>query len=376
MKNYKQNLHDLVDREQYKKVLQYKQLNTEQNLIKGIRGDEFVSFIKNILVFRGKMTSDEVENLFSDNENKKMFEECFTHKSFNSEINYELYEYSGDKIVDYSIAKYILYKFPKLGILDKQTSIKLKIISKLHLYLRSKAILSKCASLLDMKKFISADSSFLSEKYIHSIYDDVFEAFIGVCDITINKLTSENVGYIICYEILKSIFDELSISIKYEFVIDARSRLKELAQQISCPYDYIMYNKQLYQTYIKFNLKNLLTNNITEEQTPIIQTNQKDKGIDQAYKSFYNYMSAIKSHDYNVSNIELVQINKGDILTGAPTDFKLSAYVIINGEQHTFPMAYGYDEKSAKENAAKNALTVLLKMGYKEKYVWNENDFM
>ena len=155
----KQFVKSFPDREQYKTSLNYsrqQQLKNpvNQDLVRGVRGAEFLNYIKNILINYGKVTKDEATLILSDPENIKMFEICFVHKSYDSKLNYELYEHFGDKIVDYSVSKYLYERFPKLGDINHKPELTLKIVSKLHLYVRSKAFLSKAGNFLVLENLL------------------------------------------------------------------------------------------------------------------------------------------------------------------------------------------------------------------------------
>jgi len=54
--------------------------------------------------------------------NKKLLLQSITHKSFNSEINYEKLEFLGDRILGLTISKKLIELYPnaKVGILDKK----------------------------------------------------------------------------------------------------------------------------------------------------------------------------------------------------------------------------------------------------------------
>ena len=60
------------------------------------------------------------------------------------------------------------------------------------------------------------------------LLEDTFEAFIGVTELMIDEKIRHNVGYAIVYEILHSVFETVNISLKYEDLYDAKTRLKEL----------------------------------------------------------------------------------------------------------------------------------------------------
>ena len=58
--------------------------------------------------------------------------------------------------------------------------------------------------------------------------EDALEAFVGVTEYLIDSELRQSVGYAIVYDILASIFDDMTISLKYEKLYDSKTRLKEL----------------------------------------------------------------------------------------------------------------------------------------------------
>lgn len=362
----------------------------EGKIINGIRGEEFLTFIKNILTKYGELTVSEADLILSDKNNIYMFEMVFVHESYDQQLNYELFEHYGDKIVDYAISKYLLSRFPKLGDVSYNPTVALKIVSKLHLYVRSKDFLSKAGEFMGFKKYISVNDIYLQDCCIDKLYEDIFEAFMGVCDRAINSITREQVGYVICYEILKHVFDSLEISLKYEDIMDARTRLKEYVQkkaseeyrrdfpQNTYKYDFITTSSPMvYKTFIRFNLYNPALNTYQSISTNVIKTSNDQKGTEESYRQLYNYLSKYRNTPYTITNVEIVQTQEGTPLTGDPKQISVQAYIIKNGIQTVYDTGYGYDEASAKESAAENALKTLVSQGEDVTVKgWNYKDWL
>jgi len=57
--------------------------------------------------------------------------------------------------------------------------------------------------------------------------EDVFEAFFGATEFILDSQIRNGVGYAICYNIIENLFNEIKISLKYEDLYDAKTRLKE-----------------------------------------------------------------------------------------------------------------------------------------------------
>jgi dsRNA-specific ribonuclease len=60
------------------------------------------------------------------------------------------------------------------------------------------------------------------------LIEDVFEAFLGCTEYILDNEFRPGVGYAIVHDILSSIFDSIDISLEYNKLYDAKTRLKEL----------------------------------------------------------------------------------------------------------------------------------------------------
>jgi len=356
-----------------------------KNIQYGIRNKLFIEFIENILVAYGSVTTSEARLIVNEPENLKMFETCFVHKSADEQNNYEIYEQLGDKIIDYSISKYIANRYPKLfnGSLSQKLS--LKIISKTHLYLRSKNWLSRVAyDVLQFKPFVTVSMEKLEDR---SVYEDIFEGFMGACDIAVNKFAKEQVGYIICYEIMKHVFNIFDFKPEFDLIIDYTTQLKEYSQKklggfTDKQFGYIYPKKSQLIGVITFDIIDIASKTKFSASTEPIKDNDKNKLENLAYFAFFEKVKEITSQlpTSQIVNPQLT-INREYTheLTGQVGDYSLQAYVIVNGRQILFDVGYGYDEKSAKEEASKNAILKLQQMyGDVNETLnkWNVNDFI
>lgn len=146
----------------------------------------------------------------------------FKTKLYDSNDNLEIYEFLGDGIANAVIAWYFYRRFPQL-----RCSEGVKVLSRLRSIHASRKSFASIADKLGFWPFVKALQDEKRDK--EKLLEDVFEAFIGL---TVHILDEEfeeiGVGYNIVYEMLKTIFDELNISLEYEDLYDAKSRLKEL----------------------------------------------------------------------------------------------------------------------------------------------------
>lgn len=187
--------------------------------IYGPRGIVFRTFIQSILQKSGlkKKYIDEMTN----ETGMALYSRVFTHQSIDADQNYEFLEILGDVTCNKVVVWYIKDRFPVL-----QNTAGVKVIARLRINLVSKKNFSLLAENLGFGDFISCEKE-IKEQKGKSLLEDVFEAFFGATEMLLDSIVHPGAGYGICYKILKDIFDNLPISLKYEDLYDPITRLKE-----------------------------------------------------------------------------------------------------------------------------------------------------
>ncbi len=190
-------------------------------LVQGDRSERFKQAISTLLS-KSDIRKNTISKLLSP-ENMECYSMAFTHVSFDANNNYEYYELIGDSIVNNCIVLFLKNKFPIL------TSPKyIRIISRLKNLLQSKKSFSDIMKELDLWDFVSASLSMKTTRK-KRISEDVFEAFFGLTFLLCEKHYNDSgIAFKICYKITNNMFDNVKISLRYEDVFDAKSRLKEL----------------------------------------------------------------------------------------------------------------------------------------------------
>lgn len=160
----------------------------------------------------------------TDPKGMRLYTQAFTHESVNPKENYEWLEILGDSTLNKCVVWYINNRFPQLH--NKEG---VKVIARLKINLVSKKIFSEIARELGFMPYIRFDPSNNNGKPIleADILEDTFEAFFGATEMLIDEAVSVGSGYGICYNLLKSIMDPVPISLRYEDLFDAVTRLKE-----------------------------------------------------------------------------------------------------------------------------------------------------
>lgn len=208
----------------------------KQGIYLGSRGEDFKEFIKNLLKI-GKLKSRYIDML-TDSESMKVYESAFTSELVDPENNYQVLEQIGDLSGNKIIVNYMYEKFPQLDCSEG-----VKVVARLRINYGAKQCFSEIARKLGFWEFISATNE-LRQRKMKSLLEDVFEAFLGATERILDKRKRVGVGYAIVYDILASILDDMDISLKYEDLYDAKTRLKELFDTYESSLGPLIYKEQ------------------------------------------------------------------------------------------------------------------------------------
>ncbi len=193
--------------------------------------EEFKTFIISLLT-KANLQPKTLEK-YTDEESMVIFRQAFIHKSYNATYNYELLEFYGDTVVNFAVSQYIRKRFLKITSMKWLTKLEHNLSSKITL-----ADLAKKADFLPHilynKEIVSGDETTLEHL---SMMEDVFEAFFGALVTVFNNSSQRGVGYAVAYIIITSFYDTLYISLRWEDVFDAKSRLKEIYDNLGWIFD-------------------------------------------------------------------------------------------------------------------------------------------
>lgn len=150
---------------------------------------------------------------------------AFTHCSADLDNNYEFYETIGDATLKKAIKWYISYRFPQINCPEGSD-----ILTRMAIKLEQKKSFADIAYRLGFMKFISRNipEGLWTLKTIDSMLEDVFEAFFGVTELLLDQKYGVGVGYSVCYRIIANQLDRIELPIDYEFLVDAKTRMKEM----------------------------------------------------------------------------------------------------------------------------------------------------
>lgn len=169
----------------------------------------------------GKLKEHYIDKLLDD-DSMKIYNDVFTSKTADPDNNYEVYEQLGDVLAGSFIIWYMYRRFPQL-----KCPAGVKIVARLKINYGSRVTFFDIAEKLGFWKFITASQEEKMRRR-KDLLEDTLEAFIGATAFILDNKIREGVGYAIVYDILSSIFNDINISLKYEDLYDAKTRLKEI----------------------------------------------------------------------------------------------------------------------------------------------------
>ena len=193
-------------------------MNSQSEMYQGPRDDSFRQCILFILKL-GQLKDKYIDHLLSPR-GLELYNQVFTHPSVNTEINYEALEILGDSTINQCIVWYLHRRFPKLN-----NPLGVKVIARLKINLVSKQQFFEFGQQLNLWPFVSAMSDVRQTK-MKPTTEDVFEAFFGATQMLLDEIQM-GLGNMICYRIIKTLFDTIPISLKYTDLYDPVTRLKE-----------------------------------------------------------------------------------------------------------------------------------------------------
>jgi len=186
----------------------------------GSRGADFKEHITSLLTKRG--LKRRYIKMLTDTEAMKIYGCAFTSELVDPDNNYQVLEQIGDLTGNKFIVNYMYDRFPQLDCAEG-----VKVVARLRINYGAKESFCEIARKLGFWKYISATND-LRQRKMKPLLEDVFEAFLGATERILDKRIRVGVGYAIVYDILTSIFNEMDISLRYEDLYDAKTRLKEL----------------------------------------------------------------------------------------------------------------------------------------------------
>jgi dsRNA-specific ribonuclease len=185
------------------------------------RGPEFQKILLEILIHRGNIKDHYADLLLS--KNLHLYENAFTSNSINSYKNpdpnsdnvlqdkdngdnYDVFKIFGDNIFENFMILYIFRRFPTLRSADD-----VKVLARMKIEYGIDITFPNMAQQLGFGPYI-ASSLYEKNNKENTLLQNSLSAFLGVTYYGLERLTGVyGAGFAVCYDILKSLFDELNI---------------------------------------------------------------------------------------------------------------------------------------------------------------------
>ena len=200
-----------------------------------VRGENFYNFVKGLLINQAKLPEERALEYLT---HIKLFEQAFTSSTFNPDWNYEALEMLGDSISNFCVVQYLTLRFPDLM---KSDGSGVGTLSRLKINLVSKTVFAQCAEKLGFAEHI-ASNMLVRKEEMNSLLEDTFEAFQGAL-LQIGSLIDPNgkrKGFLPSlgptFRIVMNFLDGMEISLKYDDLYDAKTRLKQLVESVHLKY--------------------------------------------------------------------------------------------------------------------------------------------
>jgi dsRNA-specific ribonuclease len=188
----------------------------------GPRDNTFKMFIDNILKTYADISEKHREEIL-DKTGMLQYALAFTSPTFNKSENYEFLETLGDSTLNKAIIWYLSRRFPFINSSDG-----IDILTRLKIKFIQKKSFASFSEKLGFFPFISTICNRSSNEDMTNTLEDVFESFFGATELIIDNKFKIGTGYKICYKIISRLLDKINITINYEDLVDAKTRLKEL----------------------------------------------------------------------------------------------------------------------------------------------------
>jgi dsRNA-specific ribonuclease len=265
------------------------ELEEEKTIYLAPRGEEFRTLIRSLLV-RGKLVPKYIDQLMTE-KSMEEYSKAFTAESADPENNSEVYEQLGDVTANKFIVWYMYKRFPQLMCTEG-----VKVVARLRINYGAKQSFYNIANNLGFWKFISASDEDRSRK-MKPLLEDSLEAFIGVTEYLLDTNFRQGVGNAIVYDILANIFDEMPISLEYEDLYDAKTRLKELFDYYGAEMGKIEYRETKLDMIMKSQVYQVVGNGPQTKYIPLGEGTASLKA-DAQQRAAENALKYLKSHGY------------------------------------------------------------------------------
>lgn len=173
--------------------------------------------------------SKEEVGIFFQHDQLWRYKAAFTHASVDPIHNYEILELKGDSVLNYVMSIYVRKRFPDIVNHVWLTNAKQALVSSRYLSKIGNS-LGLCDHLIASGKVMRAIRDDTTER--EKIIDDMFEAILGAIVRVADLALYDGSGNVIAYHIIKRVFDEFTIEMKWTDLVHPITIIKEIYDSI------------------------------------------------------------------------------------------------------------------------------------------------
>jgi len=187
----------------------------------GPRDESFREMLRNVLKTGGM--KDKYIDVLLTPQSLDVYNKVFTSETAHPDDNLEYLEHVGDSLANCCVVMYFSRRYPELHCTAGK-----QVAARLRINYVSTDTFADVADSWGFLPFISASEEELaSEENPEKLLEDVFEAFIGATGLMLDNHFQVGVGFALCYDMIACAYDKRNFSLRYEDVVDAKTRLKE-----------------------------------------------------------------------------------------------------------------------------------------------------
>ncbi len=217
------NIHQARKAISKKEVVEMPQLNITS---------DFKELITHFLKL-GRINEDKIGK-FTDKKSMNQFRYSFIDKSYGGEEIAGLSKYLGDVIIDNCITFYLKRRFPRGVSVAYLTRLKHNVTHNdwLGLCVEGTGIFQYVLYSGELEETMDRYEELHNSKDYTGLLKDAFSSLIGTMVTIIDNKTIDGAGYLTAYNIVSHYLNKISMTLDFESVFDAKTRLKEIYDKL------------------------------------------------------------------------------------------------------------------------------------------------
>lgn len=191
------------------------------------------------------LPEEDIERVL-DASSLRIFKSAFTHRSYDPVNNFEILEFIGDARLSYVLTRYIRNRFPDVVSEEWLTRLKHTLVSMKYF--------SDLTDRLGLHDLLITSVT-VPQELSDATKDDLFESVFGAIAKVADDILGKGIGNHIAYNIIKTIFDDIPIRLRWDEIVDPTSRIKMVYDAIPgvewrANHTYLTFKKECYHALV------------------------------------------------------------------------------------------------------------------------------